>query len=69
MEHCYINVTPAKGGWVGQVITRQDYHERGPHARTHQTLIYKDYDNAKAAANEWADEHGFSIFSVDDIAA
>jgi hypothetical protein len=50
MEHCYINVTRARGGWVGQVITRQDYHERGPHARTHQTPLRVEYDTAREDA-------------------
>jgi hypothetical protein len=67
---CYVTATYLPGsGWVGRVVSETDYHERGPHARSHQTEGRETEEDAKAAAREWAEENGYSIYSVDEIAA
>ena len=67
---CYIETRlPATGKkHYGCVVSEQDYHERGPHSYSHKTAEFKTRAEAAAAAREWADEHGYSIYSVDEIA-
>ena len=67
---CYLTAKrTARGCYYGMVVSEQDYHERGPHACSHATPTKRSRDEALAAAREWAEEHGYSIYSVDEIAA
>jgi hypothetical protein len=68
---CYLETRlPVKGNkHYGRVVTEQDYRERGPHAYSHQTAEFGTKREALAAAREWAEERGYAIYSVDEIAA
>lgn len=67
----YINTLNlgAGNGFVAQVVSEQDYHERGYASHAHQSKRHPTPEGAKAAATEWAEENGYSIYSVDEIAA
>jgi hypothetical protein len=54
--------------WTADVVTESDYHERGPHAHSHRTGPHGDVGTAKDMAKEWAEERGYTVVSVDDIA-
>lgn len=56
------------GGYVARVVDDQDYHERGPHAHSHETDVHKTKELATAAAKGWAEKHGFTITSADEVA-
>jgi len=68
---CYLETRlPVKGNkHYGCVVTEQDYRERGPHVCTHKTREFSTKREALAAAREWAEEHGYNVYSVDEIAA
>ncbi len=56
----------SRGGWVVRVISEQD-HQHGPDSYSHETLAYRSGQAAKAAAHEWADEHGFNLYAADEL--
>jgi predicted Zn-dependent protease len=46
---------------VGEVVTSQDYHERGPHAYSHRTEPKPTINEALDAAAEWAKSQNLEI--------
>lgn len=67
-QRAFISAQRVKGGFIADVISEQDFHERGPFAHSYRTAICARQDQAEADAKEWAEENGYYIYHVDDIA-
>lgn len=68
----YIGTHYAGGrGFYADVVSEQDYHDGGPFARSHRTEISHAETGAEAEgwAREWAAKHGYTVASVDEVAA
>ena len=66
----YIDVDAARGiGFFADVVSEQDYHEGGPFARSHRTPVCAERGTAEDKAREWAAKHGYTIATVDEVAA
>jgi len=64
----YIEARCIGGEWAADVITSQDYHERGPFARTYRTrLRHQDAAGAIREAIRWATANELRIVDVHDI--
>jgi hypothetical protein len=53
--------------WTADVVSEQDYHQRGPHARSHRTEPHALPTTARKAAEDWADRNGYRIVPVECI--
>jgi hypothetical protein len=64
----YINAyKQAVEAWVAEVISEQDYHERGAHAFTWRTREHKLPTTARKEAEAWADRNGYTLVTVEQM--
>jgi hypothetical protein len=56
-------------GFYCDVVSEQDYHEGGPLARSHRTEMRDAASTAEHEAKQWAQRHGYTVASVDEVAA
>lgn len=54
--------------FVVLVVTEQDYHERGPHAYSFRATS-DSLGKAREHANAWAKRNGYTMATVDEVAA
>jgi hypothetical protein len=67
----YIDTHYAAGrGFYCDVVTEQDYHDGGPHARSHRTEVSSADTAAEAEgwASEWAKRNGYEVTNCDAVA-
>jgi pantothenate kinase len=70
MPICYID-TPTKDAanwWTARVVTDQDYHERGPHAHSHQSIPLPTRGAAERECHQWAEAHGYTVVTASEVA-
>lgn len=53
--------------WTADVVTEQDYHERGPHAHSFRTPAHPLPTTARAEAEAWASRNGYRVVPVESI--
>ena len=53
--------------WTADVVTEQDYHQRGPHAHSYCTEPKARPDIARRDAEAWAGRNGYRIVPVECI--
>lgn len=55
--------------WTADVVTEQDYHERGAHARSFRSSPHPSVSLAIESATEWARDNGYTVTSAEAVAA
>lgn len=55
------------GTYVADVITEQDYYERGPASRSYRALSSHSQDKAVHDCEYWCHKQGLSVVSPDCI--
>ena len=53
--------------WTADVVTEQDYHQRGPHAHSHRTDACVLPTTARKLAEDWCDKHGYRVVTAEQI--
>jgi len=64
----YVDMRAAPGGWVAEVVTEQDYRERGLLAHSHRTMVCSRASAARARAVEWCKHNGYTVAPVKEVA-
>lgn len=55
--------------WTADVVTEQDYHERGAHAHSFRSGPHPSVSLARESATEWALSNGHTVTSAQAVAA
>jgi len=53
--------------WTADVVTEQDYHQRGPHAHSYRTEPYALPTTARMQAEDWATRNGYTLVTSEQI--
>jgi hypothetical protein len=53
--------------WTADVVSEQDYHQRGPMAHSFRTGPRELPTNARKEAEDWAHQNGYLVVPVEEI--
>ena len=54
-------------GWFADVVSSQDYWERGPWSRSYRTTVHGKRSEAELEARLWAKDNGYTIVTPENI--
>jgi hypothetical protein len=63
----YIKLMQEGNGWKAEIVTEQDYHERGPFARSYLSPWQAFPEDAEKLAKDEATREGYTIVEAKDI--